>query len=376
MSGFLALLYPKKYHHQVVLYDPHMTQPYHAPAGELNPHQRSELASLQVPMFQSHLRRESTELAYLLGAWMGCTEVGGKPDQRISFASQDEREVALIKERVFLLTGKIPAEQHIDIHGTPYIRVVVHSEEIAAHFQRVTAYNSRVPWEHLGTEAEILHYLKGMFDHGGWIFTGSSAGIGINKIDGEYLLRDVARVFTKVGMLPLVHDKEVTSLRLKECTEWQTFADKVSLSIPERQQVVQTLASLPSFKNHFSVADYEAVRHLYAGAGWNPARIARHTGIPANSVRDWMVRGQKPPAVKRKEVIDAFAATMPNPEVMNLVYRSLGASSALAVECGRRAKPEHVAAFAREVASNYDLLYGNDERIAEILLGGWARTVS
>lgn len=345
------------------------------PPGELNPYQRAELATLATPTFQAHLRRESLELAYLFGAWTACTEIGGKPDNRISFASQDHRQLTLLHDRIFAVTGKAPCHQEVEIHGTPYRRIVLHNEEVAQHFQRATAFNSRVPWEHLGTEAELISYLRGMFDHGGWIFTGSSAGIGINKMDGEHLLRDVSRVFAKVGLLPLIHDNPVASLRLKEITEWKLFAEKVPLSIPERQQVVLTLATRQSLKNHFTVADYDAVCQGYNSEGMNAAQISRTTGIPANSVRDWMIRGQKPPAVKRRDLIDAFSARMPNPEVINFVYRSLGASSGLAIECGRRTPMEKAVSFAREVTENQAVLYGNDERIAKALLGSWAKPV-
>lgn len=349
-----------------------MTQLNTPPPGELNPYQRIELGTLQVPAFHAHLRRESADLAYLLGAWAGCTEIGGKPDNRISFASQDERQISLLNERIISVTGKSACHQSVDIHGRAYLRLVVHNEDIAHHFQRVTAYNSRVPWEHLGTEGERINYIRGIFDHSGWMFSGSSSGIGINKVDGEYLLRDISRVFVKVGLLPLILDHPVPSLRLKEITEWQTFAEKVPLSLPDRQRVAFILAHRPSQKNHFTVADYETVRQGYQSEGMNPAQIARTTGIPANSVRDWMIRGQKPPAVKRKEIIDTFSASMPNSDVMNAVYRTLGASSELARECSKRVTPERVVAFAHGLKDNA-LLYGNDELIARDLLGGWAK---
>ena len=343
--------------------------------SELNPYQRAELDTLAMPALQTHLRRESLELAYLLGAWTACTEVGGKPDTRISFASRDERQLRLLHDRILAVTGKAPHQQEVEIHGTPYQRIVLNNEGVAHHFQSVTAYNSRVPWEHLGTKAELISYIQGMFDHGGWVFTGSSAGIGINKMDGEHLLRDVSRVLAKVGLLPLIHDYPVASLRLKEITEWRLFAEKIPLSIPERQLLVHTLATRHSLKNHFTVADYETVRQGYEWEGMSPSQISRATGIPANSVRDWMIRGQKPPAVKRRDIIDGFSAGMPNPEVINLVYRTLGASSDLAIECGRRASLGKVVWFVKQVQENHATVYGNDELIAEVLLGSWAQTI-
>jgi hypothetical protein len=350
-----------------------MTQPHTAPSGELSPHQRVELDTLRVPTFHSHLRKESVDLAYLLGAWVGCTEIGGKPDNRVSFATQDPRQVELIEQRMISVVGRAPNLQEVEIHGVAYKRLVLHSEEIAHHFQRITAFNSRVPWEHLGTADEMIHFVRGMFDHGGWVFTGSSAGIGINKKDGEYLLRDVGRLLARIGILPIISFHEAVSLRLKEQTEWRTFAEKIELSIPERREIVKTLAQRHSSRNHFIVKDYEMVKHAYETLGWAPSKIAHATGVPANSVRDWVIRGQKPPAVKRKEIIDSYSATMPNPEVITAVYRALGASSGLAVECGKRVTVEKVNALARQLDNDSAMLYGNDERIAHELLGSWAK---
>jgi hypothetical protein len=331
--------------------------------------QGTELGTLEAPTFHSHIRRESADLAYLLGAWVGCTEVGGKPDNRVSFAAQDPRQLELIKQRMISVAGRVPNRQDVEIHGVPYTRLVLHSEEVAQHFQRVTAFNSRVPWEHLGTEAEKIHFIRGMFDHGGWVFTGSSAGIGINKVGGEYLLRDVGRLFARVGMLPIISVSEAVSLRLKEQTEWQAFATKIQLGLPERQEVVNQLAQRRSERNHFTVTDYETVRRAHDELGWTPSKIAHATGVPANSIRDWVIRGQKPPAVKRKEILEAYSATMPNPEVINVAYRTLGCSSELAVECGKRLTLEQVIVLAHKLQAGDLSLYGNDERIALAMLG-------
>jgi hypothetical protein len=86
-------------------------------------------------------------------------------------------------------------------------------------------------------------------------------------------------------------------------------------------------------------------------------------------VRDWIIRGQKPPVVKRKEIIDAYSETMAKPEVVNFVYRHLGASSQLARECGMKTSIEQVQDSALQESASIERIYGDDLRLAELLLG-------
>ena len=67
------------------------------PTGDLNPYQRVELGTLRCPPFHATLRHESTDLAHLLGAWAAVTEIGREPDDRISYASQDPRQLAVVE---------------------------------------------------------------------------------------------------------------------------------------------------------------------------------------------------------------------------------------------------------------------------------------
>lgn len=348
-----------------------MAQLSHLRTSDLNPHQKQELGTLRYPSFHATLRRENTDLAYLLGAWAATTAVGGQPDDRIAYASKDARQIALVEERMLRVVGKSPNHQEIVLHGAPYQRIVLHNEEVAHHFHRVTAHNTRVPWEHIGTEQECIHYLRGLFDHGGWIFHGASSGIGIKKRDGEHVLRDIGRVCTRIGINPLISYGELPTLRLKEKNEWALFAGKIGLSLPDRQQDVQHLAERPSLKNHFGLEDYAAVQRCIEAGNLSASAISKSTGVPANSVRDWIIRGQKPPVVKRKEIIDAYSQTMANPDVVNFVYRHLGASSQLARECGMRTSIERVTDIALQESSSIGRIYGDDSRLAKLLLGSW-----
>lgn len=348
-----------------------MAQLLNIPTADLNPHPKIALGALQSPSLHATLRRESTDLAYLLGAWAAFTGVGSTSDDRISYASKDHRQLALIEERFARVTGKAPTHQEIILKGAPYQRITLHSEEVAQHFQRTTANNSHVPWEHLGTEAERIHYLRGIFDHGGWIFTQTSPGIGLNKQEGEHLLRDIGRVFVKIGIFPLVTDTNVPSLRLKERAEWVLFASKIGLSLPERQRDAQSLADRPAWKNYFGLEHYAAVQRCLETGTTSAGAISEITGVPANSVRDWIIRGQKPPVVKRKEIIDEYSQKMADPNVIHFVYRHLGASSQLARECGKRASLKAVKDVAHQERGAIHRIYGDNARIAELLLGSW-----
>lgn len=98
------------------------------------------------------LRRENHALAYLLGAWTSMTEIGGQDWLTMSFTSQDPCQLELLQQRVHALFGAAPSLHPLCIHGMPYLRLYVPSAELAFHVREVTSGNTRVPWEHLGTE--------------------------------------------------------------------------------------------------------------------------------------------------------------------------------------------------------------------------------
>lgn len=328
-----------------------------------------ELTQLRPSLLAPMLRRENVDLAYLLGAWTSMTEMGGQDWLAMSFTSQDPRQLALIQHRITSLFDQTPPFQQFSIHGVPYLRVNVPSPELAQHVREITAGNTRIPWEHLGTEAECVSFLQGIFDHGGWIYTGKCGGIGLNKKGGDELLQDLCRVFTRVGIRPIIVYGEVSSLKLKDQTEWKGFANKVPLSLPDRQEAIKTLAARKSTRSHYGDQEYESVMSFAGANGLTYREIGEATGIPLNTVRTWLLYGQKPPAVKRAEIIEDFRTTLGNPEVVNFVYRDLGASSPVARRYGARCSLDSIKQTLSTAAVSQRDIYGLDGAIMVLLMG-------
>ena len=328
-----------------------------------------ELAQLRPYRLEATLRRENVDLAYLLGAWTSMTEMGGQDWLTMSFTSQDHRQLALIQQRISALFDKTPPFQPFSIHGLPYLRLNVPSSELAQHVREVTSGNTRVPWEHLGTEAECISFLQGIFDHGGWVFTGKSGAIGFNKKGGDELLQDLCRVFARVGIRPIVVYGEVSSLKLKDQKEWKGFFTRVPLSLPDRQEAVKSLAARTSTRSHYGDEEYASVMSFAEASGLTYREIGEATGIPLNTVRAWLLYGQKPPAVKRAQIIEEFGTALGDPEVVNFVYRVLGSSPEVARRCGRRCSLDTIQHTLAKAAVSQKDIYGSDDTIADLLMG-------
>jgi hypothetical protein len=314
------------------------------------------------------LRRENHDLAYLLGAWTSMTEIGGRDWLTMSFTSQDPRQLELLQQRVHALFGETPTLHPFSIQGMPYLRLYVPSAELAFHVREVTSGNTRIPWEHLGTEDECRSFLKGLFDHGGWVYTGKNGGIGFNKKGGDALLEDLCRVFARVGVLPIVVYGEVPSLKLKDIAEWRTFSEQVEISLDDRREAVRALASRPTGRGHYTGEDYSTIMELASSKAYSCQEMGEMTGIPTNTVRGWTFYSQKPPAVKRAQIIEGFTTTLGSPEIVNAVYRELGASSHLARACGKSSDPRAIKETVSRLSEEREALYGNDDLISAKLL--------
>ena len=326
------------------------------------------LTRLHGPSLHATLRRESVDLAYLLGAWASMAEAGTQDWPSMSFTSQDPRQLALIQNRVNALLGETPPLLPFSIHGIPYLRMNVPSVELPRHVRELTAGNTRIPWEHLGTKAECASFLQGVFDHGGWVHTGKCSGIGFNKKGGETLLEDLCRVFARVGVLPIVVYGEVASLKLKDQSEWKAFAKAIHSSLDERGAAVSKLASRVCSRPHYTEEEYTTVMALGKETNRTSRDIGEEMGIPRNTIRGWLIYGQSPPVVKRARIIEGFTPALGSPEVMNYVYRELGASSELARACGASCTMRDIDATLAAHPEQRELVYGNDEQIAALLM--------
>ena len=338
----------------------------------LSPHTSSQaanagLSTLRNSSLEHTLRRENTSLAYLLGAWATLTETGCTESGRISYASRERAQVELIKNELESLLSYAPTPHTVTIGGRLYHRIELRHEELAKHIYATTNHNNRIPWEHLGTKQECASFLRGVFDHGGWVFAGRSASIGIGKKDGHELLVDMTRVFIRIDLRPLIAEGEVTRLKLRERTEWSHFTEVVGASLGSRKQELKELCATPAMKNHFTVEDFRAVVACVQSGIDTPSDISRLTTIPANTVRDWLYRGQMPPVMKRQMAINENTKHLPHNDVINYIYRDLGGSSALAREFAVKMPLPIAKDRIERSAGGLSAMYGDDKKIRSAL---------
>ena len=339
---------------------------------EPTPHQSTQAIPFEKRPFSSIgitrvTRQENHDLAYTLGAFAAYTEVGTPVSRRLSFSSRDPNQLTLLQMRLASLTAQEPSPFTTIINGQEYQRITICNEVLASHFHSVTSNNTRVPWEHLGTDEELVQYLRGLFDHGGSIQLNNKPGIILNKVAGETLLKDISRVFFKLDIYPLFVPGEMCSLKMLETTEWARFASQVGASLSQNVVKLEKLTSLPKNKTHYTIVDYEAVQAFAKLGTLSASSISALTHIPANTVRDWTIRPAMPRAARRYYQLKAIAATMPNAEAITLIYRVLGASSECARFCAAEATPDAIAHAITRFKMGDAGLYGDDRKIIQVV---------
>lgn len=327
----------------------------------------TDLGSLRNPSLDHALRRENPSLAYLLGAWASLTETGTEHSGRICYASKDPAQVDLLRNKISSLLSYAPPALPVYINGALYHRIELRHETLANHIHTVTNNNNRIPWEHLGTQQECASFLRGVFDHGGWVFTGKTAGIGIGKKDGTDLLLDMTRVFVRLGLRPLIVENHTTSLKLRETSEWSRFAEVIGTSLESRKHDLRELCATPPFRQHFTIEDFQGVVACVQSGIDAPSDISRMTNVPPNTVRDWLYRGQMPPVVKRQMAIDESTKHLPQADVITYIYRELGGSPSLAREFAASLPLILAKDRIDRSTPNVSTIYGDDDKIRAAL---------
>jgi hypothetical protein len=244
-----------------------------------------------------------------------------------------------------------------------FYRLEPRHEQLATHIHSVTDNNNRIPWEHLGTEIECAHFLRGVFDHGGHMMADSTPAIGISKKNGQQLLVDMARVFVRLGLRPTIREGTIASLKLRQKAEWLRFAEVIGSSITEKQESLRKLRQLPETKRTFTIPDFEAVVACSHDGQKKPADIARITSVPANTIRDWLIRGQMPPVVKRHMAIQESTKHLPHSDVITYLFRDLGSSSVLARDMAAHLSLHAIQERVQQHAQDITTVYGDDKKI-------------
>ncbi len=316
---------------------------------------------------QPIIRRRSLELAYVLGAWVANAEVGTPPQRLLSFCSVEKRSLTPLTAILSRLTAERVSPRSIDISGAGAYRIRLSCPLLSAHIHSVTANNSQVPWEHLGSRQEIRAFLRGFFDNGGWVSTALSPGIGIRKVEGINLLEQVGLLCFNVGLYPLILDGKLPSLQFREHRDWLLFRDTVGFSRTSESASLRKLCARTPKKRAFTVEEYAQVSHMAANEKLPLSSIALRTGIPANTVRDWMLRGQVPRVVSRYQRLSEAAERFGDLSVIPLLYRRCGMSSEGARLCAKLFSFDDVQRAILERGHELTQAFGQDEKVIRVL---------
>jgi hypothetical protein len=191
----------------------------------------------------------------------------------------------------------------------------------------------------------------------------STPAIGISKKNGQQLLVDMARVFVRLGLRPTIREGTIASLKLRQKAEWLRFAEVIGSSITEKQESLRKLRQLPETKRTFTIPDFEAVVACSHDGQKKPADIARITSVPANTIRDWLIRGQMPPVVKRHMAIQESTKHLPHSDVITYLFRDLGSSSVLARDMAAHLSLHAIQERVQQHAQDITTVYGDDKKI-------------
>lgn len=313
------------------------------------------------------LRSASTDLAYVLGAWTAHTEVGTPRQRFLSFCSRRLHGFPPLIEALTVVSGEPPLMNPATIGEYSGRRIRCLCPLLSDHLHEITANNSRVPWEHLATPLEQQSYLRGLFDHGGWMSHGSSPGLGVNKTSGLHLLQDIGRVFFRLGIYPLVLGGELPSLRLRDRCDWVLFQEHIGFSALPDGRALRALCGREGSRRSYSVEEYQHVMRLHGQRQLSAQSISSATGVPQNTVRDWVERGQMPRVFRRFCELQATEDASPDPGVISLLFREYGASSELARRVSKRMGISKVLQALADCSAQSDAHLG-DEPLARLLL--------
>lgn len=276
-------------------------------------------------------RDESEEFAYILGAFAAASRPG-TPAQRLSLATQSAEVAERLRgamEKVFGRTIEMRQGQVPPRNNTEY-EVRLLSLACARYLNEVTSLNSRIPWEHLVTSAEKIAFLRGYLDKASSV--SRKGGIDITKTGGEQLLRELAVLFSQVGLYPrLLTDGARTILKFSEYGEWKKLHDTVGYTDPDSKAALGRLVAKKPGRTGYSAQDFDRTIAI-AARGGDIRAVAREANVPYDAARSWIGQKKRPHEVERRAIIAGYAAGMPDPRVIGAITRNLGGSSTVARE--------------------------------------------
>jgi len=253
-------------------------------------------------------REESVSFAYLLGALAARTERGIALN-RLAFTSYEHREVELAVRAVTDTFNTEPEILLRNVNGVSVWTAIFSSSLVAQHISTVSANNSRIPWEHIGTTAEKRAFLQALFDGMGSVAVGiGSDGIILRKDNSRELFREVAKLlygFGIMGRLSTEGSLEPTEpscavFRLMDPDEWRRFDQEVGFRVESKVTLLAKLTAIQRVRPSATADAYDRVMERYAAHGWGALSRLDDLGVTTSQAKRWISRAGQPRSVTRR----------------------------------------------------------------------------
>ncbi len=318
----------------------------------------------------------STDFAYLLGAYAGSSEVGYKQRWRIV-----EQEPEIV-EHVYNVAKEIyssKAEIRESKIGSRDVKSFqLSSVELMRYLNEITSGNTRIPWEHLCTDAERIEFMRGFFDLCGSVFISNLGGrysvprLEACKANNPDLIQDFTLLLGKLGILPNYQSPDYYfrdqksgkrqkrgkrhMLRISGERNIQRFKELGGFTSERKSIRLQNCIAEGFHVKEWDYEDYYTAREL-RDKGLSFKKISEQTGIPSGTIGSWFHKGSKRTPLVPKRVVwyeefQELAERMPDPEVIGLLYRDMGCPSTRARIIAKRRTIDEVRENMRILSEN------------------------
>ncbi len=277
-------------------------------------------------------RIESTSFAYLLGAYCGSVHSG----HSIYHFRPEVGELEVAKriaegfESVVASKAKITMSKKTSRGDQPLYEVNCLSLPMSRHMNTVSAGNTRVPWEHLGTESERIAFLRGVFDLNSSVGVKQAKTLSVQKTKGEFLIVELAHVLMRVGIVPRVTTGKKAFLQINEVRDLRAFAERIGLTDPIQQQRLESIGSREVTRATYSADTYRRAKNYWMT---NPQstneQVAKAINVTYDTIRSWRDRGVVPKEILRaNELNTLLIGHEKQVDLICVLYREGGLSSA------------------------------------------------
>jgi len=292
-------------------------------------------------------RRESPDFAYILGAYATAMKSPGK---QFKVVSMDKEAVEHFRDCIKKVFGvELKVEPSSSTKKTPLYECDMYSLKLISYMREITYANTRVPWEHLGTDEEKLHYLRAIQD--------LNSGVTHKQVKDRYagekrtypeitetfsyrrsLCEDILLLYKQFGAYPnwKVGEDGLIRIFISGRSDIEV-AKRVGFTTLRKNRDLEEETS----RARYSTQEYGPDEYYAAKALWEAhiprKEISERTGISENVIKAWKTgRKAKPRRVVRYESLIEVEKALEDPQTLSYAFRELEAPNLIARELAKR----------------------------------------